>query len=277
MTQSTEKRYQFHLARRAYKQIRCKAWLMLGAFSLCVLLGTVGGFLLWPTYVHTFTLYLKWQDALVASCWGMALVSLGGCILVLRFLHALRSGYRGAMLTLEGTDRLSGRDLSPKNFTSIFWAVFTTFSCFLVMLVGLIPAVLIGWTIHFPHPVLLVLSTALALLLSLGGLILALPFGAFFIIGLVGGVSFCKRMGASQTYLLSSQTSVRIDRFSLAIMQPERPESLFDLQLLTPEDQHRLLTLLRERWAEAESSWNPTLGDEIESALRAADDQIFSL
>lgn len=277
MTQSTQKSYQFHLARQAYKQIRLKAWLMLVAFSLCVLLGTAGGFLLWPAYAHSFTLYLKWQDALVASCWGVALVSLGGCILIVRFLHALRSGYQGAMLTLEGTDRLSGRDLSPKNFTSIFWAIFTTFSCFLVMLVGLIPAVLIGWTVHFANPVLLVLSTIIAFLLSLGGLILALPFGAFFVIGLVGGVSFCQRMGASQTYLLGSQTILRIDGFSLAIMQPEKPESLFDLQLLTPEDQHRLLTLLRERWSEAERSWNPTLGEEIESALKTTDERIFSV
>lgn len=274
--QSREASHQFHLARRAYTQIRLKAWLLAGGFLLCVLLGTAGGFLLWPTYAHVFTLYLKWQDALVASCWGVALVSLGGCILVLRFLHALRRGYQEAMLTLEGANRLSGRDLSSKNLISIFWAVFTTFACFFVMLIGLIPAVLIGWTIHFSNPVLLVFSTIAAFLLSLGGLLLALPFGAFFIIGLVGGVSFCRRMGASQTYVLSSETILRIDGFSLAILHPEKPEILFDLQLLAPEDQRRLLTLLRERWSKAEHSWNPALGDEIESALSAAEGQVFS-
>src|SRR5581483_331257 len=268
MVQTSEKSYQFHLARQAYRAISLKACLLLGGFLLSALLGASGASLLWPAYAHGFTLYVKWQDALVAAGWCVTLVSLGGCILVLRFLYALRRGYQGAMLTLEEKNRLSGRDLSPKNFVSIFWAVTTTFSCFVVMLVGLIPAVLIGWTLHFANPVLLVFSTIAAFLLSLGGLALAVPFGAFFVIGLVGGVSFCRRMGAAQTYLLSSQTIVRVDGLALAIIHPDKPESLFDLQLLTPRDQHRLLTLLRERWVENEHAWNPALGEEIEAALK---------
>lgn len=277
MVQAMEKIYQFHLARQAYRAISLKAWLVLCGFLLSALSGAIGALLLWPTYTHEFTLYLKWQDALVAAGWCITLASLGGCILALRFLYALHCGYQGAMLTLEGKNRLSGRDLSPKNFVSIFWAVATTFSCFVVMLVGLIPAVLIGWTLHFSNPVLLVFSTIAAFLLSLGGLILALPFGAFFIIGLVGGVSFCRRMGAAQTYLLGSQTIVRVDGLSLAIIHPDKPESLFDLQLLTPEDQHQLLTLLRERWMESEHAWNPTLGEEIEAALRDSEHQVSSV
>src|SRR5258708_28831449 len=104
------------------------------------------------------------------------------------------------MLILEDKSKLSGRDLSPKNFTSIFWAVASTFSCFIVMLIGLTPTVLIGWTLHFSNPVLAFFSTIAAFILSLAGLALSVPFGTFFIIGLVGGVSFCRRMGARQTY-----------------------------------------------------------------------------
>lgn len=269
MTQSSKQIYHYRLTRQSYQRTSWLAWLLLSGFLCCIVLGITGGVLLLPTYSHAFTLYLKWQDALVACSWCVALVSLGGCILVLRFLYALRQGYQGPMLTLEDKQQLSGRDLSPKNFTSIFWAVATTFSCFVVMLIGLIPAVLIGWTLHLNNPVLLVFATGAAFLLSLAGLILAVPFGAFFLIGLVGGVSFCRRMGAMQTYVLNSQTTLRINGFVLAIIQPDKPESLFDLQLLEPQDQRQLLTLLRERWVEeAERTWNPTLGDEIEAALR---------
>ncbi len=263
--------YQFKLAQQPYRRTRLLAWLLFGAFLLCALLGAVAAGLLWPTYTHGFTFYLKWQDALVASCCCVTLVSVGGCIIVQRFLYALRQGYRASMLTLEDGNRLSGRDLSPKNLVSIFWAVATTFACFVVMLVGLAPAVLIGWTLHLPNLVLLVFATVAAFLLSVAGLALSLPFGAFFVIGLVGGISFCRKMGAWQTYILNSHTNLRLDGSVLVIIHPERPESLFDLQLLTPGQQCQLLTLLRERWMEAERTWNPLLGDEIEAALRQAE------
>ena len=261
---------QFHLTRSAYRRIGLQGCLIGGAFLLCALVGIVCGCLLLPTYSHEFTWYVKWQDALVSSCWCVALVSLGGCVLVLRFLAALRSGYRQGMIVLEGGNKLTGRDLSPKNFVSIFWAVTTTFACFVVMLIGLIPTVLIGWTLQFPNPVLAFFSTLAALLLSLGGLALSVPFGAFFVIGLMGGVSFCRNLGATQKYVLNNHTTLRIDGFVLAIIHPDKPEALFDLQLLDPSDQRQLLTLLRERWREAEGPWNPTLGDEIEAALRRA-------
>lgn len=264
----TTNRYQFDLHYREYRRISLLAWLLGTAFFCCAWLGGLAALLLWPTYTHEFTPYLKWQDALVASCWCVTLVSLGGCVLVLRFVYALRQGYTAGMLTLEDGNRLRGRDLSPKNLISIFWAVSTTFACFAVMLVGLAPAVLIGWTLHLSNPVLVVFSTIIAFLLSLAGLGLSLPFGAFFIIGLVGGFSFGQRVGASQAYTLNTQTSLRLDGSVLTIIHPERPESLFDLQLLTPDNQRQLLTLLRERWVAAERPWNPTLGDEIEEALR---------
>lgn len=264
----TSNRYRFDLNRRAYRRTCWLAWLLGAAFLLCAYLGSVVALWLWPTYTHGWTFYLKWQDALVASAWCVTLVALGGCVLVLRFLYALRRGYCAGMLTLEDGNKLSGRDLSPKNLISIFWAVWTTFACFAVMLIGLAPAVLIGWTLHVPYLVLRVFSTIAAFGLSLAGLGLSLPFGAFFLIGLVGGVSFCRKMGACETYILNNQTSLRLDGSVLAIIYPDRPESLFDLQLLTPNDQYHLLTLLRERWVEAERAWNPTLGEEIEEALR---------
>lgn len=266
-TTTSEKQYTFRLSQQAYQRTTLQAWLFFAGFLLAVVSGIVGGWALLPTYTHQFTLYLKWQDALVACCWCVAVVSLGGCVLVLRFLHALRCGQRDFMLTLEDKNRLAGRDLSPKNFHSIFWAVATTFSCFVVMLLGLIPTALLGWTIHFSNPVLLVFSTVVALLLSLAGLALSIPLGVFFVVGLVCGVSFCRKMGAAQTYMLSTQSILRLDGFVLAIIHPDEPESLFDLQMLALEDQHQLLTLLRERWSEAERAWNPTLGDDIEAAL----------
>lgn len=270
MAQSAENIHQFDLAREAYTRVSRQAGLIGGAFLLCIVLGIGGGLLLLPTYTHGFTWYLKWQDALVGASWCVALVSLGGLILVVRFTVALRRGYKHGMLSLEDGSRLSGRDLSPKNFASIFWLVATTFACCGIVLIGLIPAVLIGWTLHLPDPVLVFFATIVALLLSLGGLVLAVPFGAFFVIGIVGGFSFGRKLGSFQEYILNSQTILRIDGFVLAIIHPDKPESLFDLQLLAPADQQRLLTLLRERWVEAERPWNPTLGDEIEAALRKA-------
>ncbi|HEY0754361.1 MAG TPA: hypothetical protein VGD98_10395 [Ktedonobacteraceae bacterium] len=272
MTQSSEQLYCYNMTRQAYQRISRLAWLMCCGFLLCLLLGLTGGIVLWPLYSHEFTFYLKWQDALVACGWCVALVSLGGCVLILRFLYALRQGYQGSMLTLENKNKLSGRDLSPKNFAGIFWLACTTFACFVVMLIGLVPTVLIGWTLHLTNPVLLVFGTGVAFLLSLAGLVLAVPFGAFFLIGLMGGISFCRKMGAMQTYILNRQTTLRINGFVLAIIQPDNPESLFDLQLLSSQDQRQLLTFLRERWAEeAERTWNPTLGAEIEAALRRSE------
>jgi hypothetical protein len=268
MKQSAQPIYQFCLARPAYRRISLQACSLAGAFLLCLFLGVAGGLALWPTYTHTFTWYLKWQDALLGSSWCLALVSLGGCILTLRFLGALHRGYRHGMIIMEHRQRLAGRDLSPKNFASILRAVSTVFACFVVMLVGLFPTFLLALTTHFPNPVLAFFSTIVAAILSLLGLALSLPFGAFFIIGLVGGVSFCRNMGALQPYTLHNQTTLRIDGFVLAVIHPDRPEALFDLQLLTPADQRQLLALLRECWQAAEPPWNPRLGDEIAAALK---------
>jgi hypothetical protein len=163
------------------------------------------------------------------------------------------------------------RDLSPKNLGRIAWAVSTALGCFVAALLGLVPEMLIGWTLHLPHPGLVVLGTALAILLGLGGLLITLPACSFVCIGLVGGVSFCRKMGAPQTYQLTHQATLRIDGFVLAVVYPDKPESLFDLNLLAPADQRQLLYLLRERWTGAEHPWNPRLGEEIEAALQEAE------
>src|SRR5437588_12559438 len=117
----------FYLKRASYVRIRLLGWLLIAGSACCALLCIVLGARLLPTYEHTFTLYLKWQDALVASLWYIALIALGGCVLVVRFLYALRSGYRKGMLILK-QETFIGRDLSPKNLASIYWAVHATVS-----------------------------------------------------------------------------------------------------------------------------------------------------
>ena len=54
----------------------------------------------------------------------------------------------------------------------------------------------------------------------------------------------------------------------LTIIYPNTPESMIDLNSLEAKDQRYLLFLLRERWIDAQRSWNPSLGEEIEAALR---------
>ena len=270
MRDSTKNSVYFHMEDQAYKRVSRLTLLMLGAFGICMLAGLLAALLLWPTYPHAFTFYLKWQDALVGACGGLALLALGGCILALRFLYALLRGRKEGMLSLENGNLLSGRDLSPKNFVSIFWAVATTYACFLALLVVLLPGVIVGWTLHLPNPALVFFATLLALIISLSGFVLAIPCIIFFVVGLIGGVSFCRRLGARQTYALNSQTTLRVDGFALAVVHPDQPESLFDLQMLSQADQHLVLTRLRQRWSETEGPANPAFGDEIAALLFAA-------
>src|SRR5215469_995104 len=126
MIQSAADTYIYRLKRASYMRIRLVAWLLIAGSIACAFLCIVAGLRLLPTYTHTFTLYLKWQDALLATLWFVALLALGGCILVLRFLYALRAGYRRCMLKLKG-DTFTGRDLSAKNLSSIYWVVCTAF------------------------------------------------------------------------------------------------------------------------------------------------------
>lgn len=271
MIQTPANDYVFFLSRSSYKHTRLLAWLLITASLVTALACVILAARLWPMYSHTFTPYLKWQDALFASLLYIALILLGGSLIVVRFLYALRAGYHQGMFILEGGSTLTVRDLSPKNLSSIYWAVGTALSCFIAALVGLIPEILLGWTLHLPHPVLVVLCTTAAIALSLAGLAVTLVAASFILIGWIGGISFCRKMGAPQTYRLSSETTLRIDGFVLTIIHPEQQESLFDLNLLDAEDRRHLLFLLRERWLDAERPWNPRLGEEIEAALEEAD------
>ena len=268
MIETPANEYVFYLRRASYRRTRLLARLLIivsltTAFACAVLAAR-----LWPTYQHTFTPYLKWQDALVASLWYSTFILVGGSIMVVRFLYALHAGYYRGMFLVEHDSTLTVRDLSPKNLSSIYWAVGTAFSCFIAALIGLVPEMLLGWTLHLPHPALVVLCTAAAIALGLAGLVVTLIASSFVLIGLVGCVSFCRKMGASLTYRLSNQTMLRIDGIVLTVMYPDQQESTLDLDLLDAEDQRHFLFLLHKRWIEAGC---PRLGEEIEAALEELD------
>jgi hypothetical protein len=262
--------YQFRLGRAAYIHTGFLALLLLGSFLLCGLLTAAFALWLFPTYTHTFTFYLKWQDALVALCWYIAFIALGGCVLIARFLYALHIGYAKEMIAFSDST-LVVRDLSHENLSSIFWLVGTALTCSLAALVGLIPEMLLGWTSHLSPLALAILATGFALVLGVAGLALTLPFLSFIVIGVIGSVSFCRKMGSPQIYSFTSQTMLSIDRFVLTIIYPGTPESMIDLNMLGADDQRHLLHLLRERWVGAQRPWNPRLGEEIEAALVEAE------
>ena len=269
MRESAPSTYQFRLGRAAYIRTGVLALLLLGGFLLCGLAAVLLGLRLFSTYAHTFTFYLKWQDVLVALCWYITFISLGGCVFIIRFLHALHSGYSKEMIVVSAS-ALIVRDLSHENLSSIFWYISTALTCFLIALIGLIPAVLLAWTVHLPAPMLAVLASGAALVLGLAGLALTLPFLSFIIIGIVGSISFCRKMGSPQTYHLTTNATLSIDRFVLTIIYPDTPESMIDLNILEPDAQRELLNLLRERWNGTQRHWNPRLGEEIELALLEA-------
>src|SRR6266516_976240 len=263
--------YVFYFHHAPYKRTRLIAWLLILASLAIASACAVLAIRLWPSYSHRFTLYLKWQDALLATLWYISLILLGGSVLVVRFLHALHAGYYRGMFLLQDNSTLIVRDLSPKNLFSIYWAIGTVLTCFIAALVGLIPEILVGWTLHLPHPALAVIGTAAAIVLSLAGLVVTLVATSFVLIGWVGCISLGRKMGAPQTYQLSSQTTLRIDGFILSITHPDQQESVFDLNLLDVEDRRHLLSLLHKCWFDAERPWNPRLGEEIEAVLGEAD------
>lgn len=271
MTQTPANDYVFYLQHSAYKRTRLLAWLLILASLAIAFACAVLAIGLWFTYPHRFTLYLKWQDALLATLWFVALILLGGSMLVARFLHALRAGYYRGMFLLQADSTLIVRDLSPKNLSSIYRAIGIVLACFIVALIGLIPEILIGWTLHLPHPALAVLCTAVAIVLSLAGLAVTLVATSFVLIGWVGCISLGRKMGARKTYQLSSKTILRIDDFILSITHPDQRESVLDLNLLDAESRRHLLSLLHKCWLDAEPLWNPRLGEEIRAVLGEAD------
>lgn len=269
MIQSALHTYLFRLGRKAYIKTGLLGWLLFTAFLVCAVSAAFFGVKLLPTYNHDFTPFLKWQDALFVLCCYISLISLVGCTLIVRFLYALRAGYRKEMLVLSDSV-LTVRDLSHENLSSIFWLVGTALSCFLVTLAGLVPEMLLGWTLHLASPLWSVVGTVTMIILSIAGLAIALPSFSFVLIGLVGSISFCQKMGSPHIYHLTNQAALSIDGFVLTIIYPDAPESMIDLNSLNPEDQRLLLYLLREHWLGEQRTWNPELGDEIETALEAA-------
>ncbi|HLG65174.1 MAG TPA: hypothetical protein VKY19_24785 [Ktedonosporobacter sp.] len=274
MPQSVKETYHFYLGRSSYKRINMRGWLMLGGCLLLAMIALVVSKQLWTTYSHDFTFYLKWQDALEFLLWFVAFLMLGGSVFVLRFLVALRSGYRKGMIILVGQDSLIVRDLVAENLTSIFWIMHSAFWCFVGVLVGMLPEMLIGWTPHLPNIVLAVFATAIAIVLSLAGLVVSGISGTFIVIGCIGAISFCRKLGAAQRYQLSNHIALRIDGSVLTIIYPGTPESMIDLRLLDEHDRRRLLALLHEYWTDAQQIWNPALGKEIEKALLGAEEKI---
>jgi len=270
MIQPTLDTYLFRLGRKPYIKTGLLGGLLFGAFLLCAVVSAFFAVKLLPTYSHAFTPYLKWQDVLVALCWFITFISLLGCVLIVRFLYALRAGYSKEMLVLSNSV-LTVRDLSRENLSSIFWLVSTALSCFLATLAGLLPEMLLGWTLHLSSPLWVVLGTVVMIVLSIAGLAVALPTFSFVLIGLVGSISFGKKMGSPHIYRLTNQASLSIDGFVLTIIYPDAPESMIDLNCLNAADQRQLLYLLREHWNATERQWNPQLGAEIEAALEEAE------
>jgi MFS family permease len=248
----------FYPDRRAYQRNRLLAALLI-AISLvgAAILGATA-LLFWPTYTHPFTPYLKWQDALLAILTYSSFLLLLASIIILRFHLALRRSQRQGIFTLHPHGILTLRDLSPKNFAGIYRIIGASFTCFLAALLGLAPCILIGWTLHLTHPILIIGATAIAILISLLGLTLTILSTTFLLISLVGAHSFTRTLGAPHTYPLTKQITLRIDNLVLTITYPDRPETLFDLNLLHPHDQRHLLQLLQQH----------SLGQHIEAAIQ---------
>jgi hypothetical protein len=257
----------FRLGRSAYKQIVMRSWLMLTGLLSLALVTLVLGIVMWKTYNHHFTLYLKWQDALVALLWFISFLGMGGSIMIGRFLHAVHAGSEQGMITLIENSNLVARDLSSLNLASIFWMLHSTFWCFVAVLLGLVPAILIGWTQHITNQTLMILTTILASLLSLVGITVSISAAVIIAIGCIGAVSFTRKLGAARSYVLNNRTILRIDDFVLTISYPGTEEALVDLNLLDKGDQPLLLLLLHERWIGGQDDWNPEFGEEIEAAL----------
>jgi hypothetical protein len=217
---------------------------------------------LWGTYTHVFTFYLKWQDALVALLWFVTFLTLGGCVLVLRFLRALHIGYIQGVFSFVDTTLIRVRDLSAENLASIFWILNAAFWCFVTVLVGLVPIILIGWTHRIMPIPLAFFATALAILLSLAGLVLSAVFASFIIIGCFGAVSFWQKLGLVQTYTLNTQTVIRCDAYVVTVIYPDMPEAMFDLNILDKDEKLVLLALLRERWLASGCLWSLIITDE---------------
>ena len=246
MIQSAIDTYQFRLGTSAYVHARTRGWLWFGAFLLTGMSSLLLSLRLLPSYAHTFTPYLRWQDGLVALLWFIALLCLAGCLFCVRYLVALHAGHTREVLTITEGRTLTIRDLSTENLTGVFWMLHAAFWCFITVLVGLLPEFLVGWTLHLPTLLLVVVATSAAVLLSIVGLVLSGTFAWFILMGVFGAIPLFSKLGAPQTYKLDTHTMLRIDGTVLTVIYPGKPESTIDLAALDKDDEHALLPLLQD-------------------------------
>ncbi len=274
IAQLAQDTYRFDLGRVQYSRIRTIGLLFFCALIICACIGIAVGLLLWKSYRHDFTPYLKWQDALLSLSWFISFISLGGAVMVVRFLHALHVGYTQGMVTLVKNSTITVRDLSAENLKNIFWIMNSAFWCFVAVLVGLLPVMLIGWTLHLPNLILAIVTTSIAILLSLAGLVVSLVAASFIIVGCIGLISFCRKLGSSHTYQLDHQAAIRMDNLTLAITYPGMAESVVDMNLFAANDRQRLVSLLRKRWMNTEQIWSSDLDSSHTQSLSQYSDFI---
>ncbi len=259
--------YLFRLRRASYTRTCLLGWLSFTAFALVALVSIVILRSFWPTYSHTFTLYLKWPDALVLLIGYAGVLALSGAILVLRFLYVLSQGQRREILRLEEESTMTVRDLSIANLAAIFWSVGTPYVCFIVAVVGLLPSLLFNWAFLLPAGIAKILACLFVGILSLAGLCLTVPALGVTFIGWLGWRSNFLKIGSPCTYQISSQTAIMLDGGVLSIVHPNKPEAIIDLNLFDPEDQRHLLFLLQKCLREFQA--NAGLVEQIEELFNA--------
>lgn len=264
MIQSGGDTHTFYQSRAAYVHTRRLGWLMCGVFLLGAIVAFVSGVKVWGTYTHVFTFYLKWQDALVALLWFFSLMTLCGSILILRFQHAVRVGYIKGVFSLVDSTSIAVRDISAENLASIFWILNASFWCFVVMLIGLVPVILIGWTLHTTPLLFSIVATGVAILLSIAGIVLSITLSIFIIVGGFGAVSLWQKLGLVYIYKLDAHTTLRCDGNILTVIYPDMPESMLDLNALSEGDKQLLLTLLHEHWLASDCLWTLAFDTAIE-------------
>ena len=253
---TTTRTHTFYPRPSSYAQTRLLGWLMCAALLLCATITLVLSIHIWGTYTHSFKPYLKWQDALEYSLWFISFLGIGGAILVVRFLVAAHDGFRKGTFSFIDDTQVAVRDTSFGNLGSIFWVLNAAFWCFIAALVGLVPIILIEWTIRLSPFLLSLFATGLAIVLSLAGVVVSIVSISFIVIGVVGIFSFSNKLGATHTYTMDNKLTIRLDGSILTAIYPDMPEVMLDLNSFEPRDQRFLLSLLHEQWDSVDQCWN---------------------
>ena len=253
---TTTHTHTFYPKPSSYAQTRLLGWLMCAALLLCSAVTLFLSVHIWGIYTHGFKPYLKWQDALEYSLWFISFLCIGGAMLVARFLFAAYDGFKKGTFSFIDATQIAVRDTSYGNLGSIFWVLNAAFWCFVVALIGLVPIILIEWTIRLSPLLLSIVATGVAIALSLAGLVASVVSISFIIIGIIGMVSFSRKLGATHLYTTDNKLTIRIDGFILTAIYPDMPEVMLDLNSFESLDQRFLLSLLYEQWENANRTWN---------------------